>query len=684
MASTETAIHWYELRRTTAQFSIANRYGENSFDSSSAMYQALHAGELLPVSTEVGNTNSLFTDLIDNEWVETTTNARGNVVLLGKEGYADGIAGVAAIFIDNTRVIHCDSEAETIIIEEYSNLLNRLENPPEQIYSHPENDSSPATSLTNVGELEHFGIRDNTIEAIGWHFSSDMPLQIIEFIDAETNEVLVQVRSDIIEREDIKERYPDIEGVEHSGFNVSAEVPNGTSIYIRATRYSTTISTGDVIVFSNIIYYQQAEEVEEDLYPKFNNKFWYKLKRKGKTIAEGDKLLSDISFITQLMFVPSLTIRFPIEYAEIINGREEVLLYFNKKVFHGHIIGHEVNAVNGYVTCDIKHIVNEWTFRQIQTNYAIKARTVSDIYSTYDFRYVGWNMNYLQDSANEVIDYVYSRQNKLEGLTKTCRLTDNLFWRVSFDFGRKLDIGSFGERKPYRLSTHLPNNQNIMITGNVSLTHEYDHVYNTATVYGEKSDSGMSSMSLRDVYEDKGAWEEGFPIRILRTGINNERRYDYSQFSELAPNNDIEYSVIHEQSVEMESGEVIETTFASNDLSPFPNDNEIVNDEDRALASMMLYKSTIKQLQLAERRVIFNCDTTIIPDDINVGDMIDLQFDVIAHLPTDCTLKEIEVINENSWWYITEIGRKLNTNNIETGTLRLEKHLYTDREGGVS
>ena len=32
------------------------------------------------------------------------------------------------------------------------------------------------------------------------------------------------------------------------------------------------------------------------------------------------------------------------------------------------------------------------------------------------------------------IDYVYSRQNKLEALTKTCELTDDIWWRVGFNF----------------------------------------------------------------------------------------------------------------------------------------------------------------------------------------------------------------------------------------------------------
>ena len=38
------------------------------------------------------------------------------------------------------------------------------------------------------------------------------------------------------------------------------------------------------------------------------------------------------------------------------------------------------------------------------------------------------------------IDYVYSRQNKLEALTKTCELTDDIWWRVGFNFGRKLNL----------------------------------------------------------------------------------------------------------------------------------------------------------------------------------------------------------------------------------------------------
>lgn len=108
-----------------------------------------------------------------------------------------------------------------------------------------------------------------------------------------------------------------------------------------------------------------------------------------------------------------------------------------------------------------------------------------------------------------------------------------------------------------------------------------------ATVYGEKSDSGMSSMSLREVYLEPHTQIKGFPVRVLRKGINNERGYDYINLAKIASNNNVEYTVIDEQSVRDESNISIEASYSFNDLAPFA-----VNDKK------LVMKIEIKQLEL--------------------------------------------------------------------------------------
>lgn len=309
-------------------------------------------------------------------------------------------------------------------------------------------------------------------------------------------------------------------------------------------------------------------------------------------------------------------------------------------------------------------------------------RTINDLYSTLDFRYPGWNVAYHQDAALQVIDYIYSRQNKLAGLTKTCELTPDLFWRVGFHFGRALQIGSFGEKKDYIFPKKSSIAHNIRLISEPTITHDFDQVSNIATIYGEKSDSGMSSMSLREIYADKAAQDPNFPVVILKKGINNERGYDYIQFSKLAPNGSIEYSVIDTESIALESAKVIEGSFAFNDLAPFNIDEEAITDEDRAKAAKTAYDAAIKKLKQARRTYQIDIEVEELPEDLTVGDRVRLLYDNRRLIVEECSnyLKKILLLDD--WFYITSIQYVIDQNGVEKNTVTLEKFLKVERESG--
>lgn len=536
-------------------------------------------------------------------------------------------------------------------------------------------------TLTNVGALDYLGIADGRVIAQGWHFSSDKDIEYIVFMNAETGEEIETVQAETIVREDLLEAYPNVINVENSGFDVSIEVPNGTAVYVKAVRTDGT--NVDELVFDSIIIYERAFDPEVESYAKTNNDFFFEIWNKNKLKARGNKILNTLSWANELMSVPVTSLDLPIEYKEHLVKREEIKIYINQKVFHGIITDTNENKVTESLTVDISHVVSEWEYRQVSTNLAAKNRTVNDIYSTLDFRYDGWNVEYLQDSASRIIDYVYSRQSKLDGLTKTCELTDDLFWRVGFNAGRTLDIGTFGDKVPYMLSTKPGGKQNIQILGELSVRHKIDSVINMATVYGEKSDSGMSSMSLREMYEDPEAQDPNFPVVILKNGINNERGYDYIEFSKLAPNNDLEYTVIDTEGIALEGATAIEGTFPFNDLAPFNTDGEEVTDEDRAKASKTAYDAAVKKLKQSRRRYIISLQVAKLPYDVNVGDKIRFIYDNSLLKLDGCSNYEKKILRLDDWFYITSIEYNFDKNGIETNTLSLEKALYIDRESDV-
>ena len=288
----------------------------------------------------------------------------------------------------------------------------------------------------------------------------------------------------------------------------------------------------------------------------------------GKVKKRFREALSTISFSNELMTVPEMQITIPNEYYDLISGRKEMRVIMDCGVFYGMITNYKP-SVSG-LNISLTHVINEWTYRQVPTNYAVKNALIKNVYESEDMYYsTQWKMNFETEIDSEKIDYVYSRQSKLDALTKTCELTPSVYWRVPFTNDKQVEVGYFGKKQPVMLSNKPTLGRNYRIIGEPTMETDFSDVINLATVYANKSDSGMSSLSLREVYNDKSLQNPKFPVVILRSNINNERDYEYVDFPKLAPNNQLEYSIIDTESVGYESGVFIEGTFAFDDLSPF-------------------------------------------------------------------------------------------------------------------
>lgn len=286
--------------------------------------------------------------------------------------------------------------------------------------------------------------------------------------------------------------------------------------------------------------------------------------------------LSEIDMSTELMTTPSIDIDGVAELLPYLRGRKEIRIFTDNAVFYSNTQSIQIDSTNGTLSISCSHVVSEWKNRQVPTNYAVKNKTIPEIYTDDEMKYSDdWEMEYDEQANLELIDYVYSRQNKLDALTKTCELTPDLFWRVALSENKIIQIGKFGEEKQYIVSLRPSGGRNIRIIEEPSINEDFASVINLATVYANKSDSGMSSLSLREVYNDTSLQDPNFPVVIIRNNINNERDYDYIDYPKLAPNNQLEYAVIDTESVAMESGLFIEGTYAFDDLNPFSLEEEV-------------------------------------------------------------------------------------------------------------
>lgn len=307
---------------------------------------------------------------------------------------------------------------------------------------------------------------------------------------------------------------------------------------------------------------------------------------------------------------------------------------------------------------------------------------LEDIYNDKNFAYPGWQIDFQDDSSSRVIEYVYSRQNKLEALTKTMELTDDLWWRVGLWNEKVVQIGKFGEVKPYIISTKPSGVNNIRLISEPVIDYDFENVINVATVYSDKSDGGMSSLTLREVYMNPSLQKPGFPVVILHANANNERDYTQyvSQYPSLAPNNELEFAVIDEESIALEQGTVIEGTFSFNDLSPFKLDSKTITDAKRIEVAKTVYEAAIRKLVQARRTYDVQITTEPLPCDVEVGDKIRFLYDnKIWHLDA-CSSYWKKILTYDDYFYITSIEYEYDDNGVLVNNLTLTKWLKINRE----
>lgn len=307
---------------------------------------------------------------------------------------------------------------------------------------------------------------------------------------------------------------------------------------------------------------------------------------------------------------------------------------------------------------------------------------IQDIYNDTNMAYPGWQIDFQDDSGGRVIDYVYSRQNKLEALTKTMEITPDLFWRVGFIGEKVIEIGKFGKKQPYVISVKPSGKTNRRMISEPEVTPDYENVINVATVYADKSDGGMSSLTLREVYNDPSLQDDNFPVVILHSNVNNERDYTkyITQYPKLAPNNELEYAVIDRESVALESGTVIEGTYAFNDLGAFNTESKKITDRKRIQAAKTVYHATIRKLKEARRNYRFEVTVEEMPPEVNVGDKIRVLYDNKIWNLEACSNYWKKILQMDDYFYIEHMTWDIEATGKETNTLTLVKYLKVERE----
>jgi len=406
---------------------------------------------------------------------------------------------------------------------------------------------------------------------------------------------------------------------------------------------------------------------------------YFEIIKNHEVIHRSDTIISLGNFNNELNYVPRLTLVTNFSYA--FHGHEEVVVYMNDYVFHGIVWSYSHDFNTKTITLNLRHLLSEWSREQIATNVAFKDESFRAIYAPTGLGVSGWNLVFDESTGSFEPYHVYSRTDKLSGLETTLELTPASYYRTTFDKGRRLELGVFGEDSGYVISPHVGTDRNLELLSIRAVDVSLTDVVNLAVVYGDKSDTGMTNMNLRDALS-YGRVDPEFPIVVLRTGdngVNNERRYAYSQFPKLAPNNFLEFGVLDTVGIRQEQGTVIESSFSFNNLSAFSLNGDEITDEDRIKASQSVYERAKRELVRRRRNDLLRVEVAEIPHDLQVGTYVRLVVHLDAVERGLCDQQTYEMLSRKEKMYVTAINYELR-NGIVGGTLILDNSIRVYRE----
>lgn len=550
---------------------------------------------------------------------------------------------------------------------------------------------TPFTQTIDVNALD-FGTSSNrnaetkvleteTTQRAATHLDGNAK-EMLEIFDATDDKLMKTVEIELKSRKDIASQNPNVEGVEWSGFDFCIDFESKNPFYIQLIRVR---ADGEKKVLHVQVIFFPHSSSRSDIGHNYCNDDDFIIvctDKKGKSEYVRD-IIGGISWTIEPNGVPACSFTVPINNAEKFDGHMDCRVIIFKKMFDGIVKSITLDKDAETANIELDHKIAEWEYRQIPNNYTVKNRTFPDVFCQSPFLHsTEWYVDADAAAHKEKINYAFSRQSHLEALNKAVELTDNLWWRVGTKHDRYLEIGAFGEKKNYIISEYGQTERHLNIIDQVSVSKEFEQVFNVVTVYGEKSDSSQASLTLREAYLDQQQQGhdivEGFPIVILNSTANKEQKNYYTNITKIASSNSLEFAILDEFSINLEQGNLIEKTVSMNDVAPFEENGEAISDEERSKQSMIAYKAAVGQLKSARRRDVIRVRIGELPCDLNVLDRVYFDYHNSIELFDRCSRYCKKIYETSDDFYITQIETSFDNNLVETNVLTLSKELYRD------
>lgn len=407
--------------------------------------------------------------------------------------------------------------------------------------------------------------------------------------------------------------------------------------------------------------------------------------RRSTLIPEED-FLGEISVEFSMMEVPAIQLTLPIRYSKLISGNTHIILQTDDWKYEGYAGDKSNDFKDMTVTVKTSHVIGRLGKRTLPTNVTVKARSVVSAVEQAlgywsneahkDDLLNDFKIKYVDDYAEKnLIEYEFSNETFLEFLTKVCEKTTSLYWRVNRYDPYLIEFGIFGIKKDV-----LINEYNHLVSLD-SVEENYEDTINIAVAMSDKSDSGASSLTLRDIFHNPRFMLEGFPVIKTGNKVNSQRSYDYPQLPVFAPEiiGD-EFAVMDTEGIALEAGELYWGTVTDNDTQSIAEDNKEITDADRLKATEQLYRTAIRRLKNSRRKVIYSMTIEPITEKkVQPGDRVMFVLNSGVWELTACTKYYEKILKESSWFFVTKL-----TDTYSNGThlqkVELSKFLHSDRD----
>lgn len=407
--------------------------------------------------------------------------------------------------------------------------------------------------------------------------------------------------------------------------------------------------------------------------------------RRSTLIPEED-FLGEISVEFSMMEVPAIQLTLPIRYSKLISGNTHIILQTDDWKYEGYAGDKSNDFKDMTVTVKTSHVIGRLGKRTLPTNVTVKARSVVSAVEQAlgywsneahkDDLLNDFKIKYVDDYAEKnLIEYEFSNETFLEFLTKVCEKTTSLYWRVNRYDPYLIEFGIFGIKKDV-----LINEYNHLVSLD-SVEENYEDTINIAVAMSDKSDSGASSLTLRDIFHNPKFMLEGFPVIKTGNKVNSQRSYDYPQLPVFAPEiiGD-EFAVMDTEGIALEAGELYWGTVTDNDTQSIAKDNKEITDADRLKATEQLYRTAIRRLKNSRRKIIYSMTIEPITERrFQPGDRVMFVLNAGVWELTACTKYYEKILKESSWFFVTKL-----TDTYSNGThlqkVELSKFLHSDRD----